>query len=78
MCLKLFICLWTYSLCSTVFAATDISVWEQACQALQYQNNDRIAHFSTELSDQKAPLELFISQQKKVIGKLPMTIIGAY
>ncbi|MCX7352049.1 MAG: hypothetical protein NTW22_02035 [Proteobacteria bacterium] len=65
MCLKLFICLWTYSLCSTVFAATDISVWEQASQALQYQNNDRIRHFSTELSDQKAPLELFISQQKK-------------
>ena len=71
MCLKLFICLWTYSLCSTVFAATDITVWEQASQTLRYQTNDRIAHFSTELSDQKAPLHFFTSQPKKFEYETP-------
>ncbi|MEI7493168.1 MAG: hypothetical protein WCJ92_01045 [Alphaproteobacteria bacterium] len=71
MFLKVFICLWTYTLCSTVVNATDINVWEQASQALRYQNIDLIRRFSTELSDEKAPLELFTSQQKKSNWETP-------
>ena len=70
MFLKIFICLWTYTLCSTVFAVSSpevIKLWEEAAQAVKCSwNSERVIAFHSQLKGKVAPHDFStVHQQKK-------------
>lgn len=70
MFLKIFICLWTYTLCSTVVAVSSpdvVKLWEEAAKAVKYYwNPEHIISLHNQLKGKIAPPDfLTVHQQEK-------------